>query len=386
MRGAQANGLQVLLTITGTPAWANGGQTPNHPPTDLNDLTQFAQMLATRYNGRHAGFGVVTLFSVWNEPNLGTFLTPQYQGTTIVSPSIYAKLFMAAYKGIKAGNPNAVVAAGETSNRGRNTPTGSPGEDSVAPGTFAQDSRKGRPEAAVRRLGDAPVPDQLRARPDPEGRFPERRLLDDERVRRRPADVVQAPRADLGHRVRRDDEAPVAHPRRQLREAGRRRARRRSSSPRRTPTCRCSSGSSSATAPVRTTWYSGLEKANGQKKPAYAAFASTANGMVGQTLVVKPNVRFSVTMPVPLMAVDNPSGTPIGVSYAVKHGATIVAAGQARVAISTSDTVSFSVAFDPVGYADYTMVASANDLGGQIEVHDFAVQATLGLPPPVKHK
>ena len=33
---AQKYDLQVLLTITGTPSWANGGQTPNHPPTNLN--------------------------------------------------------------------------------------------------------------------------------------------------------------------------------------------------------------------------------------------------------------------------------------------------------------------------------------------------------------
>ena len=71
---------QVLLTIARTPPWANGGQTPNHPPTNLNDLTQFAQMLATRYNGTKAGIGVVTRFSVWNEPNLQLFLAPQFQG------------------------------------------------------------------------------------------------------------------------------------------------------------------------------------------------------------------------------------------------------------------------------------------------------------------
>src|SRR6478735_513990 len=34
--------LQVLVTISGTPRWANGNQTPNHPPKNLNNLTQFA--------------------------------------------------------------------------------------------------------------------------------------------------------------------------------------------------------------------------------------------------------------------------------------------------------------------------------------------------------
>src|SRR5262249_32396154 len=134
MESAQKYDLQVLMTISGTPKWANGGQTPNNPPTSMGTLTTFAQLLASRYNGTH-GFRSVACFSVWNEPNLQQFLTPQYEGTTIVSPGIYARLYMAAYAGIKKGNPHALVAAGETSNRGKQAP--SPGSDSVAPATFA---------------------------------------------------------------------------------------------------------------------------------------------------------------------------------------------------------------------------------------------------------
>ena len=51
---------QVFITISGCPGWANGGQANNHPPKNLNDLTQFAHMLAARYNGRHIGFGAMT--------------------------------------------------------------------------------------------------------------------------------------------------------------------------------------------------------------------------------------------------------------------------------------------------------------------------------------
>src|SRR5262245_33999309 len=119
VRTAPKYGMQVMITISGTPRWANGDKTPNNPPTNLNNLTQFAQMLATRYNGLRPGFGSVSRWAVWNEPNLELFLTPQFEGSKIVSPSIYAKLFRAAYKGIRAGNPLAQVAAGETSNRGR---------------------------------------------------------------------------------------------------------------------------------------------------------------------------------------------------------------------------------------------------------------------------
>ena len=58
--GAASTASQVLLTIARTPKWANGGKTPNYPPTNMNDLTQFAQMLATRYNGTKAGRRRVT--------------------------------------------------------------------------------------------------------------------------------------------------------------------------------------------------------------------------------------------------------------------------------------------------------------------------------------
>jgi hypothetical protein len=151
-------GLRVMINITGTPRWANGNKTPNHMPKRLADLTTFSRMLADRYDGHH-GLGNVRLWSVWNEPNLQLFLTPQFstvkvttvktvkgkkvrfRKTTfkIVGPANYAKLYRAAYSGIKAGNRLAQVAIGETSNLGRDRPIAIRGQgQSVAPGTFAR--------------------------------------------------------------------------------------------------------------------------------------------------------------------------------------------------------------------------------------------------------
>ena len=81
VRTAPRYDLQVMITISGTPKWANGGKTPNVAPTNLSNLTQFSQMLAARYNGLHAGFGSVSRYTVWNEPNLELFLKPQFDGT-----------------------------------------------------------------------------------------------------------------------------------------------------------------------------------------------------------------------------------------------------------------------------------------------------------------
>src|SRR3954447_10321056 len=135
---AAQNGVRVMININGTPRWANGGKTPNHMPKRLSDLRTFSRMLADRYDGRH-GHGNVRLWSVWNEPNLQLFLTPQFSGKKIVSTANYAKLYKAAYAGIKAGNPAAQVAIGEASTLGRDKPIAVRGQgQSVAPGTFAR--------------------------------------------------------------------------------------------------------------------------------------------------------------------------------------------------------------------------------------------------------
>ena len=55
VREAGRYGLRVMINITGTPKWANGGLSENHMPKNLNDLTTFAQLLAVRYDGENPG-------------------------------------------------------------------------------------------------------------------------------------------------------------------------------------------------------------------------------------------------------------------------------------------------------------------------------------------
>jgi Cellulase (glycosyl hydrolase family 5) len=123
-RNAQRLGVEVLISIWGTPRWANRGETPNHAPSDPYDLEDFAHALADRYSGRHPGYPSVRLFSVWNEPNLEQFLAPQFDthGRSI-SPAIYGRLARAVYEGVKDANPDALVAIGETSAHGRDAPS-----------------------------------------------------------------------------------------------------------------------------------------------------------------------------------------------------------------------------------------------------------------------
>jgi hypothetical protein len=139
VRNASFDGMTVMLTIWGTPGWANGDQGENHAPTNMQDLQDFARAVADRYSGKHPGYPFVGYYSVWNEPNLAEFLAPAYDKSgKPASPAIYAQIARAAYAGIKSGNPRAQVAIGETSPRGRQRPLNSSStQDTIAPGLFA---------------------------------------------------------------------------------------------------------------------------------------------------------------------------------------------------------------------------------------------------------
>jgi hypothetical protein len=375
VRTAQKDDMQVLLTITGTPSWANGGKTPNYPPTNLNTLTQFAQMLATRYNGKHAGLGVVTMFSVWNEPNLGLFLLPQFEGKTIVSPQIYVKLFNAAYKGIKAGNPSAIVAAGETSNQGRAVPASKPGNDAVAPGTFAEDVAKVDPKLPFAAWATHPYPSVYKLGPLQKVAFPN--------VGFSTLSQFGASLATWFHRA-----VPIW-----ITEYG------EQTIPQQVPAYGGVSYAQQARDAKKAlqlaaanpyvhmfvwfifrdsnakTWFSGLETSNGVKKPAYSTFVATAAGIVGQTQVVRPNARFSVTVAVPFMAWHGAPGTAVGLTWAVKSTkGSVLAAGQAREKISAAEQITFPVAFDPVKGVAYTLTVTTNNSGGQRETHVVAIE------------
>jgi hypothetical protein len=138
-RSSQQRGIELLITIWGTPEWANGGRTPNHPPTDHAELESFARALADRYSGRHPGYPAVRLYSAWNEPNLEQFLTPQFdEAGRSVGPALYAPIARAIYDGVKVGNPDASVAIGETSPRGHDLPGRGRVQDSHSPARFAR--------------------------------------------------------------------------------------------------------------------------------------------------------------------------------------------------------------------------------------------------------
>ena len=123
---AQLLNWTVLLTVTGAaPCWASACATT---PTKHETKRQKLDAIVTNPNATDYGkflravgskFGsYVKLYSIWNEPNQPQFLLPQYAAHhRLLSPSIYRRLFLAGYKGLRAsGNFTRMkVLMGETS-------------------------------------------------------------------------------------------------------------------------------------------------------------------------------------------------------------------------------------------------------------------------------
>ena len=147
---AGAYGLKVLFSITGTPRWANGGQSPNRPPRNFTDLRNFAYAAAARYSGDYIGsdgrtLPAVRLWAAWNEPNNPVFLRPQFvkrgDRWVIQSAITYAKICNAVYAGVHATMyRQEKVACGVTAPRGNNNPRSS--RPSVSPVAFLTAAKK----------------------------------------------------------------------------------------------------------------------------------------------------------------------------------------------------------------------------------------------------
>jgi hypothetical protein len=102
--GAQARGIQLLLTPTGPiPAWASrckgSAAARKVCKPDPKLFGDFVRALGTKYP-------TVKHWSIWNEPNLGSWLSPQYEVVNGVavqrSASLYRSLAKSAISGLRA--------------------------------------------------------------------------------------------------------------------------------------------------------------------------------------------------------------------------------------------------------------------------------------------
>jgi hypothetical protein len=105
LRGLKRYGLTPILTLVGTPSWANNGRTPNFAPPHPRDFRAFVTATARRYPWVH-------YWLIWNEPNKRLWLRPTRAG-------IYVQhLLNPGYEAIHAVLPRAQVGGGVTAPRG----------------------------------------------------------------------------------------------------------------------------------------------------------------------------------------------------------------------------------------------------------------------------
>jgi hypothetical protein len=384
-------GLRVMIDINGTPKWANGGKTPNVMPTHLADLTAFAKMLATRYNGHH-GHGAVALWSVWNEPNLQLFLTPQFSPTktvtafktvkgkkvaykktsfTVVGPANYAKLFKSAYAGIKSGNPLAKVAIGETSARGRDKPLAGVSA-SIAPGTFAKYLAK-VPGLKFDAWAHHPYPTSPNLPPTQKVRYPNVALLTlptfEASLKTLFHRSVPVWITEYGHQTK----PPNAHGVSYATQA--KYAVQALNIAKNDPNVQMfiwfvfhdSAGNP---------WQSGLYAASGAQKPAYDSFGAVARLIDGTMTTVAAGTTPHVTMYMPYLAYYSQPGTQIGLTYVVRDGTGTVAVGQPVSSLAADDSITFSPAFTPAKGKTYTVTATANEPNGHAETRDALIKVS----------
>jgi hypothetical protein len=104
LRGLRRHDIAALVTLVGTPSWANGDQSFNWAPDDARSFGNFAYAAAHRYSW-------VRYWTIWNEPNQPRWLAP-------TSARIYVtRLLNPAYAQIHAVIPGARVGGGMTSPR-----------------------------------------------------------------------------------------------------------------------------------------------------------------------------------------------------------------------------------------------------------------------------
>jgi hypothetical protein len=104
LQGLRARGIVPLVTLVGTPRWANGGRRPNWAPLRKTPFANFAYAAAKRYP-------FVRRWEIWNEPNQRRWLRP-------TSARLYTtRLLNPAYRAIHQANRRAKVGGGATAPR-----------------------------------------------------------------------------------------------------------------------------------------------------------------------------------------------------------------------------------------------------------------------------
>ena len=364
VRDAQTRGMEVLLTIWGTPKWANGGKGPAYLPRNLNDLKNFSRALAARYSGRYQGYPTVRFFSVWNESNLQLFLAPQFDSRgRSVGPRNYARLYAAAYAGIKAGSPRAQVGIGETSSAGRDKAlSGKSGTHS--PGRFAQLVAAANPRLKFDAWAHHPYPVPVNQKPTQKVRWPNVSLSSLSRFEQSldswfKRKGVRVWITEYGHETKPGERNGVTEAQQAAYVS------QTLSILRKDP--RVDMFIWFVFQDTTTSlWQSGLYRLSGAAKPARSRFAAAARSFDPRNAVVRARAGTRPTLNVSVreLAAANRPGAGIGVTYRLLQGTSAVAIDQPRVPLGADGWIRFRVDYALKSRTTYSLVVEANDING----------------------
>lgn len=360
---AELRGMQVLLTIWGTPRWASASRKQNAAPRPA-DIGAFCHAIGTRYNGR-SGYPPVSYFTVWNEPNLDQFLHPQFSASgKDVAPRLYAGMARACYAGVKSGNPHALVALGETSPRGHDHPVAG-SQASHSPGRFMQLVAAVRPRVPLDAWAHHPYPDGFVGPPTSHFRWPNVGIADlssfESALVRSFGRRVPLWVTEFGYQTRPERSGALSYSRQA------------------TYLSRAIDAALAVPDVSMFVWYvfrdtpnqrwqSGLVGSGGRAKPSLKAFTALASrhdvGNPTLTIPATPNpkVSFSLLELRPFVLPDDP---PLGVSYRIldQHG-TLVGNGQPQARFDPLGRLTVRLEFVPKPHATYTVGFDVNDVHG----------------------
>ena len=94
-------GFKLLLGVTHAPDWTRASELEGGPPADFAEFGRFMEQLASRYRGR------VAAYELWNEQNLAR----EWRGDTL-DPARFVALVAVGARGVRAGDPAAIVISG----------------------------------------------------------------------------------------------------------------------------------------------------------------------------------------------------------------------------------------------------------------------------------
>ena len=367
VRQAEDRDLEVMLSIWGTPTWA--GPAKNRLPRRIADMQNFARALATRYSGRFRGYPFVRFYSVWNEPNLALFLTPQYDAKKrSVAPANYAKLYRAAYTGFKLGSPLAQVAIGETSPRKLSTSA------SHAPARFAELLSKARPKLRFEAYAHHPYGSPANQPPTQKVGWPNVGMRSltrfgaslDKWFGRKNTPIWLT---EYGHETRPEDRRGVTYAQQAayLSTAV--------SMARRNPRIGMLIWFAIRDNPVNL-WQSGLLTQFGLEKPAFDVFSVLAKPLDARNTIVRVKggvANPAVRVPTTKLAYRSGAGSSVGLTYKVFQRGRLLAVEQPLATIGIDGWITIRPRFTPARGVTYTLEVEAGDVNGN------KVQRTLTL-------